>query len=141
MEPSTLYTAAFQKVHEVGYLWLIPLFEDLEAVGNIPAYLDRLWDYATQSRRTDQSPVSIRIGLNAGPVVAGVIGRKKFIYDLWGDTVNVASRMEAQGLPGAIQVPEPVYRRLSGAFEFQARGVMDIKGKGEMQTYLLQGRR
>ena len=116
----------------------IPLPDHAEAMADLALAMSA---YTSTFRRTDQSPVSIRIGLNAGPVVAGVIGRKKFIYDLWGDTVNVASRMEAQGLPGAIQVPEPVYRRLSGAFEFQARGVMDIKGKGEMQTYLLQGRR
>jgi adenylate cyclase len=85
-------------------------------------------------------PIQIRIGINTGPVVAGVIGTKKFIYDLWGDTVNVASRMESQGLAGQIQVTQTVYERLKDGYLFQHRGLMLIKGKGEMTTYLLQGR-
>ena len=84
--------------------------------------------------------LSFRIGLNSGPVVAGAIGRKKFIYDLWGDTVNVASRMESHGLPGCIQVTPTMYERRQGAFTFDERGVVDIKGKGEMVTFLLTGR-
>ncbi|WP_190679475.1 adenylate/guanylate cyclase domain-containing protein [Leptolyngbya sp. FACHB-671] len=89
--------------------------------------------------RQDQ-PFRIRIGINTGPVVAGVIGRKKFIYDLWGDTVNIASRMESQGLPGCIQVTKPVYERLQDKFLFEERGILEIKGKGKMQVYLLQDR-
>jgi adenylate cyclase len=72
--------------------------------------------------------------------VAGVIGTKKFIYDLWGDTVNVASRMESQGLAGRIQVTQAVYERLKDNYQFEYRGSMLIKGKGEMTTYLLQSR-
>jgi guanylate cyclase len=71
--------------------------------------------------------------------VAGVIGRSKFIYDLWGDTVNTASRMESHGIPGAIQVTERAYIRLALAFEFEDRGVIEVKGKGPMHTYLLIG--
>ncbi|RYZ57170.1 MAG: adenylate/guanylate cyclase domain-containing protein, partial [Proteobacteria bacterium] len=81
--------------------------------------------------------LSIRIGLHTGSVVAGVIGTKKFIYDLWGDTVNMASRMESHGVPGRVQVSEATYHLLVGQFELEARGAIDIKGKGAMNTYLL----
>ncbi len=79
----------------------------------------------------------IRIGINTGSVVAGVIGIKKFIYDLWGDAVNVASRMESSGIPGKIQVTTQTYERLQDKFLFEERGAITVKGKGEMTTYWL----
>ncbi len=80
---------------------------------------------------------SLRIGINIGGVVAGVIGLTKFSYDLWGDTVNVAHRMESNGISGKIQVTAAVYERLKDKFSFKVRGAIEIKGKGEMIVYLL----
>ena len=83
--------------------------------------------------------LQLRIGLNSGPVVAGVIGATKFIYDLWGDTVNLASRMESTGVPSEIQVTRNVYEQLKADFEFESRGAIQVKGKGEIETWLLHG--
>jgi adenylate cyclase len=89
--------------------------------------------------RDQDLPLDIRIGIHRGPVVAGVIGRHKFIYDLWGDTVNIASRMESQGLANYIQCTDAVHDALPSGFLFEARGPVDIKGKGPMPTWLLRG--
>ena len=85
--------------------------------------------------------LQVRIGIDTGPVVAGVIGRAKFIYDLWGDTVNTASRMESHAPPGTIQVTERTYERLREGYELALRGTIEVKGKGQMTTYVLLGRR
>jgi class 3 adenylate cyclase len=85
--------------------------------------------------------LEVRIGIDTGPVVAGVIGRAKFIYDLWGDTVNTASRMESHALPGTIQVTQRAYERLRERYELRPRGTIEVKGKGPMTTYLLLGPR
>jgi guanylate cyclase len=82
----------------------------------------------------------IRIGIDTGPVVAGVIGRHRFIYDLWGDTVNTASRMEAHGLPDRIQVTDALRRELGDRFAFEDRGEIEVKGKGRLRAWLLAER-
>jgi adenylate cyclase len=84
-------------------------------------------------------PLQLRIGIDTGPVIAGVIGIRRFIYDVWGDTVNTASRMESHGLPGKIQVTERTYAALSDRYAFVERGVIDVKGRGPMRTWLLEG--
>ncbi len=85
--------------------------------------------------------LTLRVGIHSGPAMAGVIGQKKFIYDLWGDAVNVASRMETHGVPGRIHVTEAVEAALRDSYDFEERGVVDVKGLGEMRTYFLVGRK
>jgi class 3 adenylate cyclase len=80
----------------------------------------------------------LRVGVNSGPVVAGIIGKSKYIYDLWGDTVNLASRMESGGIPDTVQVTRPVYEKLKDHFVFEPRGTIDVKGKGKVEAWLLR---
>jgi class 3 adenylate cyclase len=92
-------------------------------------------------RRETGWPLDIRLGIDTGgPVVGGVVGRKKFFYDVWGDTINTASRMESHGVPGQIQVTQATYERLRDAYEFEERGKISVKGKGVMRTYFLLGK-
>jgi guanylate cyclase len=98
-------------------------------------------ELAATHERDDGAAIELRIGINSGPVVAGVIGRRKFIYDLWGDAVNTASRMESHGAPGHIQIAEDAYELLKDDFVCEPRGFVEVKGKGALRTWYLTGPR
>jgi class 3 adenylate cyclase len=84
---------------------------------------------------------NVRIGIHTGPVIAGIIGSKKFSYDVWGDAVNTASRMEAFGEPGKIQISDEFYQRIKDDYECEYRGQIEIKSKGAMNLYILKGKK
>ncbi len=107
-----------------------------EAVANLALDMSK-----TSFETPDHRAVQLRIGIHSGAVVAGVIGTQKFSYDLWGDTVNTADRMQAHGLDGQIQVTEVTYKKLQDKYILDERGIIEVKGKGEMKTYLLKGRK
>jgi len=113
-----------------------------------PTHLEDIAEFALamqqalrQFNERHRYPLQLRIGIHCGPVVAGVIGEKKFSYDLWSDTVNIASRMESNGIAGEIQVSPAVYEALNDRYHFTERAPIEIKGIGTMQTYLLKGKR
>jgi len=129
-----------EKIKTIGDAYMVvgglpvPMPNHAEAIANMALDMQRAID---QFQADIGEPFQIRIGINTGSVVAGVIGIKKFIYDLWGDAVNVASRMESSGVPGKIQVTTQTYERLQDKFILKERGVIKVKGKGEMTTYWL----
>jgi guanylate cyclase len=96
-------------------------------------------DFVNSHTFRNGQQVSFRIGINSGPVIGGVIGKRKFVYDVWGDAVNVASRMESHGMGGTIQITRGTYELIKDAFVCEPRGSVDIKGKGEMEVWLVVG--
>ena len=114
-----------------------PRPDHAEAVANMALALR---EEVPRHTDADGQPLAVRIGIDTGPVVAGVIGRRKFSYDLWGDTVNTASRMESRGVAGCIQVTERTYRRLRDRYCFERRGPVLVKGKGRLVTWFLVAR-
>lgn len=147
-----LYTAFDELVDKYRLEKIKTTGDSYMAVSGVPEprpdHLAALADFAldmaeavTRIHTPHGRPLQIRIGLADGPVVAGVIGSRRFFYDVWGDAVNVAARMETTGTAGRIQVPHSVYERLCDEFVFEGRGDVEIKGKGAMRTWYLQGRR
>lgn len=127
--------ASLEKIKTIGDAYMAVSHGDTGSLASLA--LDMLADIARYNEQNN-TEFQLRIGIHVGPAVAGVIGVKRFLYDVWGDTVNVASRMESTGEPGKVHVTEAVYRQLKDAFEFDARGPLELKGKGTMNTYFLR---
>jgi class 3 adenylate cyclase len=136
-------TRGLEKIKTVGDAYMVagglpdPMPDHAGAVAELALEMLKVAD-----RRSlpEGGPVRLRIGVASGPVVAGVIGRQRFSYDLWGDTVNTASRMQTTGVPGCIQVTERTRDLLGDRYLFRERGRIQVKGKGKMLTYFLSGR-
>jgi len=133
-----------EKIKTIGDAYLVAGGVPTPRPNHAQAVAEMALDMTESLRRFNArtgSSFAMRVGINSGPVVAGVIGTRKFIFDLWGDSVNTASRMESHGVPGKIQVSEATYLLLRDRFSLVERGVIAVKGKGEMRTFYLQGRK
>jgi len=133
-----------EKIKTIGDAYMVaggfpePRHDHAEAIADLA--LEMQGSLAKCHTETNQV-FDMRIGIHTGPAVAGVIGNKKFIYDVWGDTVNTASRMESHGIAGQIQVSDATYKVLKGQYILKKRGLIEIKGKGRLTTYWLQGKK
>jgi class 3 adenylate cyclase len=131
-----------EKIKTIGDAYMVVGGVPEPRPGHVEAIAEMALDMlaAVGEATAEGRPVDVRIGIDVGPVIAGVIGRRKFAYDLWGDTVNTAARMESHGLPGRIHVSSRVESALRGRYRFERRGGVEVKGKGELATYFLVGR-
>jgi class 3 adenylate cyclase len=132
-----------EKIKTIGDCYMVagglpePRADHAEAIAEMALEILRVMSEYSAQR---SEPITVRIGINTGPVVAGVIGKRKFIYDLWGDAVNTASRMESHGVPGTVHVAAASQRLLAGKYRMTPRGTIEVKGKGAMETWFLHGR-
>jgi class 3 adenylate cyclase len=136
--------AGLEKIKTIGDSYMVAGGLPTPRSGHLVALLElaiAMGEATTRVRRPAGEPLQLRIGVDCGPVVAGVIGHRKFSYDVWGNTVNTAARMESHGVPGRIQVTERVARAASPQFDFEPRTSVEVKGKGAMKTFLLVGAR
>lgn len=129
-----------EKIKTIGDAYMVVGGLPMPRSDHAQAVVAMALDMCQSVRSLLHSTLSVRIGIHSGPVVAGVIGRKKFIYDLWGDTVNIASRMESHGFTDKIQITEATYRLIQHDFCCEARGSIPIKGRGEMSVWYVLGR-
>jgi adenylate cyclase len=129
-----------EKIRTIGDNWMgvagVPQPSPDHARRAARMALDML-DYVRERQRTSTRCLDFRIGLNSGPVIGGVIGKSKFVFDIWGDPVNLASRMESTGVPGRIQIGPDTKAALDGAFDLEPRGTVEVKGRGPMETWFL----
>ena len=131
-----------EKIRTIGDNYMVaagvsrPRADHAQALASMALEMNQ---YAPRSNGSGAGPLQFRMGMNSGPVVAGVIGFKKFHYDIWGDAVNTASHMESHGVPGKIQLTRATYELIESDFECSLRGLVDIKGKGQMETWFLEG--
>jgi adenylate cyclase len=135
-------TYGLEKIKTIGDAYMVACGLPVPRADHVKVAAEfalRMQDVMNKVENDQGNVFQIRVGIHTGPVVAGVIGTRKFAYDVWGDTVNTASRMESHGIPGEIQVSEEIYHVLKDSFTFKERGWVEIKGKGKMQTYLLKG--
>ena len=133
-----------EKIKTIGDAYMVAAGVPVARVNHAELMADFALDFLECLRQfnlENNLELKMRIGINSGPVVAGVIGKWKFLYDLWGDCVNTAARMEGHGVPGEIQITECTRNLISDVFDIQERGFVEIKGKGLMKTYLLKGRK
>ncbi|XP_077376188.1 adenylate cyclase type 1-like isoform X2 [Festucalex cinctus] len=131
------YMAAVGLVPTIGTKAKKSIYDHLSTIAD---YAIEMFDVLDEINYQSYNEFVLRVGINVGPVVAGVIGARRPQYDIWGNTVNVASRMDSTGVPGKIQVTEEVYRLLSADYDLVCRGKVSVKGKGEMLTYFLEGK-
>ena len=132
-----------EKIRTIGDSYMVAAGAPIARPDHLSAICEMALDLQRAVERLNRDKdwdLSFRVGINCGPAVAGIVGRQKFHYDVWGDTVNLASRMESHGLRDRIQVTEAVYERLKSEFVFERRGFIEVKGKGSTLTYLLLGR-
>jgi guanylate cyclase len=131
-----------EKIRTIGDAYMVAAGAPIPRVDHAPVLVDLALEMLQAAHDgSGGHPLQLRVGISSGPAVAGVIGRTKFQYDIWGDTVNTASRMESQGVPGRIHVSEPTRLLIEDAYICEPRGLIDVKGKGPMPTYMVVGPR